>query len=311
MQIYPIAYSIPDELCEKKTNAEQKTSEIAPLIPGVISTYIYSDEDSYYKMYQSSKYAITHKKYGWDCLRHYEILMNQCIPEFKDLEKCPEWTMHTFPKKQLLEIANIRKNRQLTDEEYTYKLNELSEYCAEHLTCSQSAKYVLKILCPDINFDILPLKKPNILFLSGTVGYRNVNYSRELLALGMSTILGNTFVDTPKINVLYKGCKNLHKYIGRGFTYGGRLIDSEIDRTNIEERILKKEFDAVIYGKVGNKRGEIEPLENLPFWKSVQEKYTADKIAFLYGGDLCRNIKTDIDLQLHSKYGICFVREGF
>ena len=40
------------------------------------------NESDYYKDYQRSYFAITCKKGGWDCLRHYEILANAVSPTF-------------------------------------------------------------------------------------------------------------------------------------------------------------------------------------------------------------------------------------
>ena len=50
--------------------------------------------------------AITYKKTGWDCMRHYEILMNGCIPLFLDIESCPKKIMEDIPKQRLIEIKN-------------------------------------------------------------------------------------------------------------------------------------------------------------------------------------------------------------
>ena len=55
-------------------------------------------------MYSNSIFAITNKKLGWDCLRHYEILMNGCIPLFFNIEDCPKSILKTLPKERLLEI---------------------------------------------------------------------------------------------------------------------------------------------------------------------------------------------------------------
>ena len=43
-------------------------------------------------------------KGGWDCLRHYEILMNGCIPLFLDIKNCPKDTISTLPKKKLINL---------------------------------------------------------------------------------------------------------------------------------------------------------------------------------------------------------------
>ena len=55
-------------------------------------------------MYSNSIFAITNKKLGWDCLRHYEILMNGCIPLFFNIQDCPKSILKTLPKQRLSEI---------------------------------------------------------------------------------------------------------------------------------------------------------------------------------------------------------------
>ena len=297
MKVYPLSYSIPEELF--LNNYKKKIYDIAPLIPGKLETYIYDTEESYYNMYKSSKFGITHKKYGWDCLRHYEILASRCVPIFKDLSNCPSWTMFNFPKEQIIKLNN-KNLSDITDQD----ISDLMDYCKKNLTCIQSAKRVISLISPDHD-------SPRVLFISGTIGYRNVNYTRELLAIGLRRYLRTNFIDYPKINVLYKGCTNKHKYIGKGFTYSERLDDIDIDRNDISNRILNNEFDFIFYGKVGKKRGEIDPVEDLPFWKDVVSHYNKSQIIFIYGGDLSRNIEEDKCINYHKQYGICFVREGY
>ena len=55
-------------------------------------------------MYQNSVFALTYRKAGWDCFRHYEILMNGCIPFHLEIDKCPNKTMEKLPKDLLKEI---------------------------------------------------------------------------------------------------------------------------------------------------------------------------------------------------------------
>jgi len=94
--IHPIVFSIPEEkIC---TCAPVKDKLLSSLIPGRRSTYIYMTEHDYYNEYKRSYFAMTTKKGGWDCMRHYEILANGCVPYFPDIEKCPPNTMALFPK---------------------------------------------------------------------------------------------------------------------------------------------------------------------------------------------------------------------
>lgn len=103
--ILPINFAIPKEKIIKKINRYPKNL-LAPLIPGKLNTYIYNDEQKYYKMYEESIFALTYKKSGWDVLRHYEILMNGCVPLFLNFEACPNNTLVNFPKKYILDIKN-------------------------------------------------------------------------------------------------------------------------------------------------------------------------------------------------------------
>ena len=101
--LLPIQFAIPEEKILREVNTKPKNL-LAPLIPGRLNTYIYNDEIDYYKMYQESIFALTYKKAGWDTLRHYEILMNGCIPLFFNIDDCPKLILKTLPKERLSEI---------------------------------------------------------------------------------------------------------------------------------------------------------------------------------------------------------------
>ena len=103
--LIPISFAAPKEKILKDIN-EKPINLLAPLIPGRLSTYIYEDEKTYYNMYANSIFGITNKKLGWDSLRHYEILMNGCIPLFLNIKDCPKLTLTTLPKDRLLNIYN-------------------------------------------------------------------------------------------------------------------------------------------------------------------------------------------------------------
>ncbi len=101
--IKPINFSIPKNKIIKEVNRKPKNL-LSPLIPGRLETYIYKDEKSYNQMYQNSVFALTYRKGGWDCFRHYEILMNGCIPFHLEINKCPNKTLEKLPKDLLKEI---------------------------------------------------------------------------------------------------------------------------------------------------------------------------------------------------------------
>ena len=101
--IFPISFSIPYEKIATKieTNIE---NILSPLIPGINSTYKYQTENEYNDMYKKSIFGITIKKAGWDCYRHYELLMNGCLPFFLDIKDCPDLTCISLPKEKFTEI---------------------------------------------------------------------------------------------------------------------------------------------------------------------------------------------------------------
>lgn len=145
--IYPISFSIPEEKILKNPEDVKKEQFLAKYLPGHTSgaNYIYDTEEEYYKDYQVSYFGRTHRKGGWDCMRHYEILGNYCMPHFPDLSDCPENTMKNFPKKEVLEANSIFDSNNITDRYYEL-LNYVFEYTKKHLTTKESAKYIIDTL---------------------------------------------------------------------------------------------------------------------------------------------------------------------
>ena len=64
-------------------------AEVATAIPGSSVSYAFKTEADYYADLQSSRFGVTTRRAGWDCLRHYEIAANGAVPCFRDLHKKP------------------------------------------------------------------------------------------------------------------------------------------------------------------------------------------------------------------------------
>ena len=110
---FPISFSVP---LEQVRSSSEKSYDFAPLIPSPnhLDTYIYDDEESYYDDYSRSYFGFTSKKghmedlnNAWDCLRHYEIMAADCVPFFTNVEKCPQHTLHNFPKDLCVEAKKL------------------------------------------------------------------------------------------------------------------------------------------------------------------------------------------------------------
>ena len=72
--------------------------------------------------YSRSLFATTTRKGGWDCLRHYEILKNNCLPFFPNIEEKPRLTMVNYPVKLQKEVNSFFKNFILHDDTYFSKI---------------------------------------------------------------------------------------------------------------------------------------------------------------------------------------------
>ena len=308
-KIYPFPYCIPDDYVVDETVLNNKTIQMAPLVPGEVSTYKFGvhQEKEYNEMYQQSLFAITMKKGGWDCLRHYEILANGCIPVFKDIQNCPKTSLVSFPKDLIID-ANEKllpwnvNNKPLYDNYVKQLLNHTKKYCSS----SASVEYLLNKININPN---------NVLLITGDVG---VNYTREMFWIGMKRHiqnLGGIAVEYPKIKYLYDNYDgDKSKLHGNGFIYTSKLKDDyTFTFLEIMEKIKIHFFDLIVYGKVGPDEGYQGSHPNMPLWETVNKSYKKDEIVYLYGGDECINLLSDNKysqhILYHSQFANCFVRE--
>jgi len=172
--VLPINFAFPENKIAKIF--KDKTKLLAHVIPGIADTFIFNDEKSYFEDYQESLFGYTWRKAGWDCLRHYEIICNNCIPLFLDIYHCPNTICTTIPKNLLKEyyevsgitdFLNLREEVQYDDrrcvvvnrdlskindiqlndnfyEIYFLYLKQLQSYAKNNLTTKILAKYVIQ-----------------------------------------------------------------------------------------------------------------------------------------------------------------------
>ena len=214
MRPYPINYSISE--CKIINEIPKKERDFAHIIPGRLDTYIYDDELEYYKDYQRSYFGITTKKAGWDCLRHYEILANGCIPYFVDLDKCDKMTMAFMPRELIYEAMNLEgvsylkiDHSKFNIEKYNTLLNQLLQYTRDHLTTKKMASYILERINYQGNGNILLLSQDAI-----------TEYMRDMTLMGLKELFENKVVDYPKIEYIYQSyAGDVKKIANKGFTY--------------------------------------------------------------------------------------------
>jgi len=294
--LFPITFSIPEsKIISLENNNIIKTKLLSSLIPGKLETYIYNTEEEYYNEYRQSLFAITTKKGGWDCLRHYEIIANGCIPYFPNIENCPENTMALLPKDLIKEgnklYEKIIKNNELKEEDKNkcnILIKELINYTKENLTCKKMAEYILKKTKNE------NIKK--ILYLSGDP---DPDYLKSLTLIGLKQLIGFNCHDYPKNTHIYKNQDiEYNKLYGKGFSYSNILdeifYNNEYDETIVKD-ITNKNYDLIIYSSY---------TKGIPYYNLIKEIYEPNKIIMLFGEDELNNYKECID-----KGHYIFVRE--
>jgi len=273
-RLVPIGFSIP--ACKIVQDVLPKTKWMSDLIPGDMSTYIYQNEGDYYQEYQSSVFATTMKKGGWDCLRHYEILANGSIPFFENLEHCPPLTMTHFPKELVQKYSAFYSTWKDQDidtidpAQYQPIIRELLDYTRSHLTTRKMADYFLET-CQHT-------QAKSILLLSSWVG---PDYQRCTLLHGLKEIMGSACHDYPRVNHLYTDCTTPpHELYGKGMSYS-RLIDPALhEGSSCDEDIINDirnhKYDMVVYGRF---------RQGTPFYDIVKESYDPQDVIMITGED--------------------------
>jgi len=98
--VHPINFSIPES--KLRASALPKSKRVVNLIEDK-HTYSFSAEQDYYDAIAVAEYAITRKKGGWDCMRHYEIAANWTVPCFYQLNRKPA----TCAPHGLIDMVNV------------------------------------------------------------------------------------------------------------------------------------------------------------------------------------------------------------
>jgi hypothetical protein len=136
--VIAIGFAFPTK---KLKFGEKKTQFMSQSVPGNPRTYVFDKEEDYFADYQKSQFGITGAKAGWDCLRHYEIMGNGCMPLFENIHECPRHIMMHVPKALLTKIMFWYVNDQKwLMREYNYYLEELQKYVVKFCTTEAVAK---------------------------------------------------------------------------------------------------------------------------------------------------------------------------
>ena len=105
----------------------------------------YYHENEYYDEFKDSFFALTKKKAGWDCMRHYEIAACGCLPVFHNLDELPKGTMVHWDRKLLSNIYEEFWGWRL-EANYLTLRDAMLEHIQKDLTTESMFKYILSKL---------------------------------------------------------------------------------------------------------------------------------------------------------------------
>jgi len=144
--INKISYSFPKEKIYRGDVKKEKTfvshivdKDVSQKLNTSSISYKFDNENDYYKDLQISKFGITTKKGGWDCLRHYELAANKCLPCFKNLNLKPDTCApHGLNKKNCIIYDSpddlLRKIENISEAEYLEILNNSYDWINQNTT---------------------------------------------------------------------------------------------------------------------------------------------------------------------------------
>lgn len=114
----PVFFAIPEEKFYPITPSmleSKRKYDFSPMVPANFSwggihtsNYIYQTEDEYYEQYRQSYFGMLCKKGGIQTGRTLEVVANNCLPFFTDIESYPKNTMHNWPKELCIEIKKLK-----------------------------------------------------------------------------------------------------------------------------------------------------------------------------------------------------------
>lgn len=162
--LYPISFSIPEEKITRVTINDKKQLFTTVIVDeefdnfnssSVIlslndSKYHFTDEAAYYKDIQQSKFGITLKRAGWDCLRHYEYAANGTVLCFKQLyKKYDACAPHDLTADNCIIYDDkndlLNKINQIGDLQYESLLNNTYDWIQSKTTVSVAKKFLAEI----------------------------------------------------------------------------------------------------------------------------------------------------------------------
>ena len=264
----PVSFSIPDgvwratEALRNGSSRIPRRRDFAAAVAGVEASQPFragsaagrsqpEAQAEYYKAYAGARFAVTSKKGGWDCLRHYEIVLAGAMPFFLGIDALPPAAMPTWPRdivRHAMALPGVPSEAAVAaavgagarlppidrsrfpQAEYEKLRRKLLDDAATHLLASHTAR---RLLLAATGTTAATASLPCAHVLVHSLSEARQDYQRDLLVIGLVE-LGATVYATFDAAHLFRSfpperfddALRFGYYHGRGFTYGRSLDDA-------------------------------------------------------------------------------------
>ena len=265
-----------------------KKNFISPIIPG--NPYSFNEPSDYYQTYAESWWGITHKKGGWDCMRHLEIIDSGALPLMYDAKSIPEGAMFYYPKDLLRRLyEEFKKNPFIADEKL---LEYFAKWKQEYLTCEALIRNSL--LAADIN-----TSQEKILFIDPALD-ESPDYLSLMVLYGLERLFpGKVDIFSKSPDYIFDDYQlNTDSLYGKGFGYTKgipSILRNVVDESNCDWN----SYSTIFVG---------QGLRNIPLIELIPPNLLHEKLVVFEGSDDPIG-KVDLNKLLSYSRNL-FVREG-
>lgn len=261
--VWPLSFSFPREPLAINP---QPGVLVSPITPG--HGYSFHDERMYMETYANAYWGLTHRKAGWDCFRHVEILASGALPWMLDADGIPRFSMVHYPKVAMASAAaRLRRGACVPD---SGSRERFRDYFREHLTSMTMARYLLKAAGQESCRSVLFVDER----LPGHADYQSV-----LTLIGLKQLLGPRCQVMFPVDYVYENSRVASEDLyGRGFGYT-RVLAPDL-RSDSELGVRPPDLasvDMVVVGSISR---------NAELGREVLKHTDPSRVAWIHGEDL-------------------------
>lgn len=264
--VWPLSFSYPGRPLPIVDDPENLVSPITPGLP-----YSFTSEAEYLATYANAYWGLTHRKAGWDCFRHLEIMASGALPWMLDAAEIPRYSMVHYPKAAMAAASKaLRMGARRPDE-------STRQAFREHLETNLASKAMARYLLQASGLE----GAQTVLFVDGQLPH-HADYQSVLTLIGMKQLLGSGCRVMHPVDYIYEDTDtDVSTLYGRGFGYtrvvpsSARGANEQVGEGAVETAL--DDFDVVVVGSV---------TRNSDAAAGMLEAFPAHRTVWIHGEDL-------------------------